>query len=211
MDTWLIVLVVLAVAAAVAAYALTQQRKRRTANLRGHFGPEYERTLDEKGDKRGAERDLLARTEHRARLDIRPLDPSARRQYSSSWSETQAKFVDSPGQAIREADALIILVMRDRGYPVDEFEQRSADISVDHPDVVENYRAAHAVSAASERSEATTEDLRRAMIHYRQLFEELLEVPGEVDESHRRVDMPEHEVRADRTVDLRESEPRRTP
>jgi len=211
MDTWLIVVLVLVVVAAVAGYALMQYRKRQTANLRGHFGPEYERTLDEKGDKRGAERDLLERKEHRARLDIRPLDPSARREYQSSWSDTQARFVDSPGQAIREADALIILVMRDRGYPVDDFEQRSADISVDHPMVVENYRGAHAVSAANERGEATTEDLRRAMVQYRQLFEELLEVPGGVDEAPGRVDVPEHEARSDRTVDLRESESRRTP
>ena len=206
MDTWLIVMLVLVVVAAAAIYALYEYRKRQSANLRGHFGPEYERAVTEKGDKRGAERDLLARKEHRARLDIRPLGASARRNYQASWSDTQAKFVDSPGQAIREADALIILVMRDRGYPVDDFEQRSADISVDHPVVVENYRAAHAVSMANERGDATTEDLRRAMVHYRQLFEELVEVPskapGALDESER--DASSHQV-----VDLRESETRR--
>jgi hypothetical protein len=208
MDTWLIVVLVLVVVAAAAIYAVFEYRRRQSANLRGHFGPEYERTIADKDDKRAAERDLLARREHRARLDIRPLDPAARRNYQASWSDTQAKFVDSPGQAIREADALIILVMRDRGYPVDDFEQRSADISVDHPVVVENYRSAHAVSTANERGEATTEDLRRAMVHFRQLFEELVEVPSETPSS---ADVSEPEARSDRVVDLRESETRRTP
>jgi hypothetical protein len=207
MDTWLIVVLVLVVLAAAAVYALFEYRKRQTAKLRGQFGPEYERTLEEKGGRRDAERDLMARKEHRARLDIRPLEPSARRNYQASWSDTQAKFVDSPGQAIREADALIILVMRDRGYPVDDFEQRSADISVDHPSVVENYRAAHAVSMANERGESTTEDLRRGMVHYRQLFEELLELHGEEPKV---VDISEREPASDRAVDVRESETRRT-
>src|ERR671918_119047 len=202
MDTWLIVVLVLVVLAAAAVYALFEYRKRQTAKLRGQFGPEYERTLEEKGGRRDAERDWMARKEHRARLDIRPLEPSARRDYQASWSDTQAKFVDSPGQAIREADALIILVMRDRGYPVDDFEQRSADISVDHPGVVENYRAAHAVSMANERGETTTEDLGRAFTHYRHLFEELLELP---DERSDHIDVTEREARARGAVDLRES------
>jgi hypothetical protein len=207
MDTWLLILLVVLVVVAAAVYAFFEYRKRQTASLRGHFGPEYERAVSESGDQRGAERDLRARKEHRARLDIRPLDRSARENYQASWTDTQTKFVDAPGQAIREADALIILVMRDRGYPVDDFEQRSADISVDHPFVVENYRAAHAVSRANERGEATTEDLRRAMVHYRQLFEELLEVPSEAPGA---VSMSERRARSDQTVDLRESETRRT-
>ena len=207
MDTWLIILIVLLVLAAAAIYALFEYRKRQTASLRGHFGPEYERAVSESGDQRGAERDLRARKEHRARLDIRPLDPSARQNYQASWTDTQTKFVDAPGQAIREADALIILVMRDRGYPVEDFEQRSADISVDHPVVVENYRAAHAVSVANERGEATTEDLRRAMVHYRQLFEELLEVPSEAPGA---VSMSERATHSDQVVDMRERETRRT-
>src|SRR5919106_1985504 len=207
MDTWLIVVLVLVVVAAAAIYALFEYRKRQSANLRGHFGPEYERTVAEKGDRRGAEKDLLARRDHRAGLDIRPLSAAARRNYEASWTDTQAKFVDSPGQAIREADALIILAMRDRGYPVDDFEQRSSDISVDHPGVVENYRAAHAVSMANERGESTTEDLRRGMVHYRQLFEELLELHGEEPKV---VDISEREPASDRAVDVRESETRRT-
>jgi hypothetical protein len=206
MDTWLIVVLVLVVVAAAAIYALFEYRKRQSANLRGHFGPEYERTVAEKGDRRGAEKDLLARRDHRAGLDIRPLSAAARRNYEASWTDTQAKFVDSPGQAIREADALIILAMRDRGYPVDDFEQRSSDISVDHPGVVENYRAAHAVSMANERGEATTEDLRRAMVHYRQLFGELLESPSDSPGAE---DVAEHEAHSDKVVDLRESETRR--
>jgi len=202
MDTWVILLIVLLVVAAAAVYAWFEYRKRRTASLRGTFGPEYDRTVADSGGQRDAEKELRSRQEHRARLDIRPLDPAARRNYQASWTDTQAKFVDSPGQAIREADALIVLVMRDRGYPVDDFEQRAADISVDHPTVVENYRAAHAVSTANERGEATTEDLRRAMVHYRGLFNELLEVPEDAPGS---VD-----VQADETGDLRERQARHT-
>ena len=202
MDTWLIVVLVLAVVAVAAVWAYYAYGKRRSESLRGHFGPEYERTVAESGDRRGAERELIARKEHRARLDIRPLESAARRNYQASWTDTQTKFVDAPGQAIREADALIILVMRDRGYPVDGFEQRSADISVDHPGVVENYRAAHAVSMANERGETTTEDLRRAFVHYRHLFEELLELP---DERSDHIDVTEREARARGAVDLKES------
>jgi len=202
MDTWVILLIVLLVVAAAAVYAWFAYRKRRTASLRGTFGPEYDRAVADSGDQRDAEKELRSRQEHRARLDIRPLDPAARRNYQASWTDTQAKFVDSPGQAIREADALIVLVMRDRGYPVDDFEQRAADISVDHPTVVENYRAAHAVSTANERGEATTEDLRRAMVHYRGLFNELLEV---LEDAPRSADVQE-----DETADLRERQARHT-
>lgn len=208
MDTWLVLVIVLVVVAAAAAYAFFEYRKRQTAKLRGHFGPEYERAVAETGDRKGAERDLRSRQEHRARLEIRPLDSAARRDYQASWSDTQAKFVDSPGQAIREAHALIILVMRDRGYPVDDFEQRSADVSVDHPTVVENYRAAHAVSMANDRGEATTEDLRQAMVHYRQLFGELLEAPGE-DSNRGGTAGTSSAAGSEEPIDLRESETRR--
>jgi hypothetical protein len=107
-------------------------------------------------------------------LDLKELDPATRERHMQSWSQTQARFVDAPAEAVRDADRLVGQVMTDRGYPMDNFEQRSADISVDHPDVVENYRAAHAISLASDHEQATTEDLRQAMVHYRSLFETLL-------------------------------------
>ena len=139
------------------------------------FGPEYDRTVEEAGDRRAAETELRERTERRAGFDVVPLEPEARTRYVEAWRNTQAQFVDEPVEATREADRLITSVMRDRGYPVDDFEQRAADISVDHPQVVDDYRAAHAIAAANDRSEASTEDLRQALVHYRSLFEELLE------------------------------------
>ena len=174
MDTGLLVaiLVVIVLLALLAFFAGRQRRSRR---LQDKFGPEYDRTVDQAGDRRTAEADLQDRAEHRQQFDVVPLDPEARTRYLEAWRSTQAQFVDDPVEATREADRLITSVMRDRGYPVDDFEQRAADISVDHPQVVDDYRAAHAIAAANDRSEASTEDLRQALVHYRSLFEELLE------------------------------------
>ena len=174
MDTGLLVaiLVVLILLALLAFFAGRQRRSRR---LQDTFGPEYDRTVEHAGDRRAAEAELRERTERRAELDIVPLEPEARARYMEAWHNTQAQFVDEPVEATREADRLITSVMRDRGYPVDDFEQRAADLSVDHPQVVDDYRAAHAIAAANDRSEASTEDLRQAMVHYRALFEDLLE------------------------------------
>ena len=174
MDTGLVIaIVVVVVLLALLAFFAGRQRRRR--QLKDRFGPEYDRTVEQAGDRRAAEAELLERAEHRQRLDIIPLEPEARARYIEAWRNTQARFVDEPGEATREADRLITSVMRDRGYPVDDFEQRAADISVDHPQVVDDYRAAQAIAAANERSEAGTEDLRQALVHYRSLFEELLE------------------------------------
>jgi hypothetical protein len=126
------------------------------------------------GDRRQAEAELAARRERRERLTIRPLPAEARARYARQWETVQAQFVDSPQAAIAAADGLVNAVMSDRGYPVSEFEQRAADVSVDHPSVVENYRNAQAISLRSQRGEATTEELRQAMQHYRSLFDELL-------------------------------------
>jgi hypothetical protein len=112
-------------------------------------------------------------------MEIVALEPAARQRYAEAWRDTQARFVDSPEQAIREADHLVTEVMRERGYPMEDFDQRAADVSVDHPNVVENYRAAHATSLANDQGRASTEDLRQAMVHYRALFVELLEQPEE--------------------------------
>ena len=174
MDTGLVIAIVV-VLVLLALLAFFAGRQRRSRNLQDTFGPEYERTVEQTGDRRAAEAELRERTERREQFDIVPLEAEARARYIEAWRNTQARFVDEPVEATREADRLITSVMRDRGYPVDDFEQRAADISVDHPQVVDDYRAAHAIAAANDRSEASTEDLRQALVHYRSLFEELLE------------------------------------
>jgi hypothetical protein len=160
---------------AVIAAALAARQRARTTRLRERFGPEYDRALDSRDDRKEAEAELRQRIDRREELDIRPLTPVARERYLSSWRDIQAQFVDSPQAAIAGADALIIAVMRERGYPVEDFDQRAADVSVDHPQVVENYRTAHDIAGRSSREEASTEDLRQAMQHYRALFEDVLE------------------------------------
>jgi FtsZ-interacting cell division protein ZipA len=170
-----IVIVAIVVIALIVA-ALVVARQRRSQQLQEGFGPEYERTVEERGgDRREAEAELRERARRRKEFDIRPLEPAARDRYAERWRAAQRRFVDQPGPAVGEADALVMEVMRDRGYPVaDEFEQRAADVSVDHPEVVEHYRAAHAISTRATAGEAGTEDLRQAMVHFRALFAELL-------------------------------------
>ena len=169
---WAVVIVAVVVVAAVVMWRALAAR--RTRSLREGFGPEYDRTSAAVGDKRKAEAELAARRERREQLDIRPLPAEARQRYARQWELVQAQFVDSPPAAIAAADGLVNAVMADRGYPVDDFDQRAADVSVDHPVVVENYRKAQEISSRSARGEATTEDLRQAMRNYRSLFEELL-------------------------------------
>ncbi|MBA3365346.1 MAG: hypothetical protein H0U03_06105 [Actinobacteria bacterium] len=174
MDTWVWIVIIAAVVVLLLAAWAVVQRRRRT-QLREGFGPEYDRTVDETGSRREAESELEQRQKRREELDIRPLSPAARDRYMNQWRDTQARFVDDPGAAAGDADRLVQEVMRERGYPTDDFEQRAADISVDHPRLVENYRSAHSIAASHERGEAETEDLRQALVHYRSLFEELLE------------------------------------
>ena len=139
------------------------------------FGPEYERTVSEAGDQRAAEKELAARERKRGKLDIRPLSPKALEQYSIRWQAVQTAFVDNPSNAVGDADRLVTELMRERGYPVDDFEQQAADISVDHPTVVENYRAAHGIHLSQQNGDVGTERQRQAFVHYRTLFEKLLE------------------------------------
>jgi len=178
MPVWAWILIVVAVVVVAGLIAWSVARQRQTSRLRSTFGPEYDRTVDMAG-RREAESDLAAREKRREQLDITPLQPAARRRYADSWRDTQARFVDSPEQATREADHLVTEVMRERGYPMEDFDQRANDVSVDHPNVVENYRAGHAISLSNDRGDASTEDLRQAMVHYRALFVELLEQPDE--------------------------------
>jgi hypothetical protein len=148
-------------------------RRQRSRRLRREFGPEYDRTVDQEG-RRSGEAELRQRTERRQRFEIRELSADARSRYAESWRLVQERFVDHPVQSIRDTDRLVQQVMSDRGYPTEDFEQRASDLSVDHPQVVEDYRAAHATAEASERGDVTTEDLRQAMIRYRSLFNALL-------------------------------------
>jgi hypothetical protein len=166
----LIALVVVVLAFAI--YILI--RERRSRNLRTRFGPEYSRTLHDTGDKAEAESQLRHRAKRVETFHIRPLSRDDKIRYLASWHEVQAEFVDDPRQAIRRADSLLGDVMAARGYPVSDFEQRADDLSVDHPQVVQNYRAAHDIALKHQRGEAGTEELRQAMIHYRTLFDELV-------------------------------------
>jgi len=169
---WIVIIVLAVVVVAAIVWVLVKRRKRE--ELRGTFGPEYDRTVRERDSRRAAESELQERQRRREELDIRPLAPLARTRYADEWTGVQAKFVDDPGTAVVDANGLVLRVMVDRGYPMEEFEQRAADISVDHPNVVEHYRAAHRISQLNGDERAGTEDLRQAMVHYRALFEELL-------------------------------------
>jgi hypothetical protein len=174
MSTWVWIVIAVVAVIVVAGIVWSAQKSRRRRQLQEGFGPEYEHAVEATGNRRAAERELQERQERRQSLDIRELSPATRDRYSESWRTVQTRFVDDPGGAVREADGLVQSVMRDRGYPTDDFEQRAADVSVDHPHVVEHYRAAHRVWAANERGQATTEDLRQSLVHYRSLFDELL-------------------------------------
>ena len=153
-------------------------RKRRSERLRSKFGgAEYDRAIKESDNRRHAEAGLEERTERVERFHVRPIAPGDRARFGDSWRKIQARFVDGPSSAVAEADKLLGDVMSTRGYPVSDFEQRAADISVDHPLVMENYRAAHEIALRQVKGQASTEDLRQAMIHYRTLFEELVGQP----------------------------------
>lgn len=184
MDTWIWALIgvaiVVVVFAAVAAWWWSgySTRRQRSTHLRAEFGPEYDHTIHRLGRRRG-EADLEARKRRVSQLDLRPLEPTEAERFRSAWMATQARFVDEPSEAITEADHLVAEVMQLRGYPVGDFESRAADVSVDHPEVVTSYRTAHDIALANDAGEATTEELRQAMVQYRSLFRELLEVEDE--------------------------------
>ena len=169
---WILIAAGVVVGAVLVLAVLSRQRTKR---LQERFGPEYDRTVERRGGRREGEAELASRVDRREELEIRPLSPEARERYLVSWRRVQANFVDDPAAAVGEADKLVGAVMSDRGYPMDDFEQRADDISVDHPQVVERYRSAHGIAKKNDEGEATTEDLRQAVQHYRALFEELLE------------------------------------
>jgi hypothetical protein len=176
--TWVALVVAAVVAILVVGYLVTQHQRRQ--RLQERFGSEYERTLSERDSRREAEQELLEREQRHAKLDIRPLAPETRSTYAKKWTEVQERFVDAPGFAVTEADQLVTAVMADRGYPTEGFEQQVSDLSVVHGPTLDHYRKAHEISSRAARQEASTEELRQAMVHYRALFEELLEdtTPG---------------------------------
>src|SRR3954464_3819133 len=176
MNTWVWIAIAAVAAIIIVGVLWSALRTRRTRSLQDRFGPEYDRELEKAGGRREAERELAEREKRHDELELRPLSNDARERYVEEWQETQARFVDDPTGAVSEADDLVQRVMRDRGYPVDDFEQRAADISVEHPELVERYRTANGIARASERGEASTEDLRHSVRHYRALFVELLKV-----------------------------------
>lgn len=174
MNTTLIAILVIA-ALVVIGIAVMIMRSRESQRLRERFGPEYDRQVQEAGGSRlKADAELLKREKRIEKLDISPLAPAQRDAFIDDWQQVQARFVDDPERSIALADALVAEVMKARGYPVDDFEQRAADISVEHPRLVENYRAAHEIAVRHSQGKGDTEDLRAAFLGYRSMFEELL-------------------------------------
>jgi hypothetical protein len=174
-DTWIWIVIAVVAVVVVAAVAYAAYRSWQSRQLKQTFGSEYDRTVGDAPNKREAEAELRERRKAHDELEIRPLSPDARDRYAARWDATQARFVDDPKEAIGDADRLIQEVMRERGYPVDDFDRRTSDLAIDYGDVVDDYRKAHEIAERNRDGDATTEELRRAMVHYRSLFGELLE------------------------------------
>jgi hypothetical protein len=182
MDTNLIVLAAVAILIAVVLVRMdVQMRRSATAWLRQEFGSEYDRAVKVYGSKRKAEGKLKDREKRVEKLDLRKLDPGEQERFSKRWESVESRFIDSPKGAVTEADDLLSSLMKARGYPVADFDQRAADISVDHPRLMETYRSAHAIAVRIARDAATTEELRTAMIDFRFLFEAFAQMPASVE------------------------------
>ena len=172
-TTAVVLILVLAIAVAAAGWMYYQQQRRKA--LRARFGPEYTHAVKQYGNQTRAEEALSARQRRLEKLHIIHLTSVDQQRFLERWQTVQRDFVDDPAASIQRADGLVSEVMKARGYPVSDFEHRAEDISVDHPDVVQNFRAAHAIAEREKRGEANTEDLRQALVHYRELFDDLLE------------------------------------
>jgi hypothetical protein len=170
-GTIVIIIIAILVVVAIIAGVVYDTRRRR---LRQRFGPEYDRMVEEKGSRTKAEAELASRQRRVASLDIRPLDPAARARYLESWTAVQEQFVDTPQEAVMAAQRLVMTVMHERGYPTEADDQVLADLSVEHANVLDHYRAAYAISQRTADNQASTEDMRQGMIHYRALFQDLL-------------------------------------
>ena len=175
-QTWVVVAVVLLALVAVAWLITREQHRKQSLRLRQRFGPEYSRVISERGNRTKAEAELLAREKRVERLKLVSLSTEDAAKFSQEWSVLQTRFVDNPRGVVVEADRLVRDLMVRRGYPMADFERRAADISVDHPTVVEAYRSARTIAERDQQGQASTEDLRKAVVFYRTLFDELLEV-----------------------------------
>ena len=182
-STTVLVLVFIGAVIIGALIATAFNRRQHTKKLQEKFGPEYDRTINELGDKRQAERELETRLDHVKSLDIRPLSAEEAERFTSEWQASQAEFVDAPLAAVQRADRLLREVMQAKGYPVEDFEQGVADISVDYPDMVVDYRGLHEIADRGKDEEVTTEEMRTAMVHGRALFENLVRGEPHVEES----------------------------
>ncbi|MEU0950510.1 hypothetical protein ABZ379_49025 [Streptomyces canus] len=179
MSTGTILAIIIPIVVVIAVVAVMAWLVVRRKKLRERFGPEYVRTVEDADSRAAGERELRAREKRHDSLDIRPLDGTVRDRYTRDWTSVQEEFVDRPEDAVHDADRLVTSLMHERGYPTQDFEQQLKDLSVEHGRTLEHYRAAHDVDALSTRHEATTEQLRGAMVHYRALFDELLSDGGE--------------------------------
>jgi hypothetical protein len=175
MPAWAWILIVIGALVVIGLIAWYVSARRKTEHLQERFGPEYNRVSSTAETTREAERELAQREERREQLEIKPLAQELRARYTEEWKSIQAEFVDEPGRAVSRADSLLQKVMAERGYPVEKFDQRAADLSVDHPKVVENYREGHRLATHGNGDGTETEDLRQAMRHYRALFDELVQ------------------------------------
>jgi hypothetical protein len=179
MSTAVMVVIALIIIAAVAAVAFLAARQARTQRLRRRFGPEYDRAVEQHGGRAAAERELLGRERRHKELELRDLDPRRREQYREQWVAVQERFVDAPRSAVEQADGLVTVVMGERGYPTSGFEEKAEHLSVEHGRTLEHYRRGHDIGGRAAGGEASTEELRQAMVHYRALFEDLLSVPAQ--------------------------------
>ena len=184
---WIVLAVLIVAAVALAGFAAWRGRRRKQReSLARRFGPEYERLMQQHGNAAVVERELEARARRVRKLPIKELSESERKMFGEAWHQAQERFVDTPAIAVHSAHELVQQVMRARGYPVDDFEQRVSDLSVEHAGVVEHYRAAHALHESNQQGHGDTEELRQAMVHYRALFADLLGTPPEPEPgSHR--------------------------
>jgi len=189
-QTWMILAAVVAIV--LIAVGAWFYRRKQSHKLQEHFGPEYDRTVIELGSRTKGESELKAREKRVERLDILPLAPSEAARFSQAWQALQGRFVDNPKGVVVQAEQLVRELMEKRGYPMGDFERRAGDISVDHPEVVANYRSAQAIAERDQRGSADTEELRKAVVHYRALFDELLEVKA-----------PRQEISAEKRVAAR--------
>ncbi len=197
MASWVWILIVIAAVVVIALIAMAVRQRRATA-LRQRFGPEYDRAVEGREDRRAAEAELRDREKQRARLDIKPLPEGTRARFAQEWQDVQERFVDQPQEAVVTADRLLYSVMDARGYPVGDFDAQADLVSVDHPEVVEDYRIAHGTCERAGTEQVSTEDLREALLRYRSLFSELLRADGDQEGVTARQRTDESEVANER-------------